>query len=164
MNELTVAQKAYLAGLIDGEGSVQIVRATTSYNRKSRRIYHQLRVLVFNNNYDMISWIKNAVGYGNIRTRKRQSPRHQKGYIYVATALKALEIVRAVYPYLIAKKKQADVAFLFGETIRKKSNNGCGRRGLEQSVVDFRESCKITMNTLNGNNGGHKLRLWKNNG
>ena len=164
MHNLSDAEKGYLAGLIDGEGSISIVRATTGYNRKSRRIHHQLRVSVYNTDINMVEWVKSRVGFGHIARRKQQSERHKPSYQYQVCALKALEILRAVHPYLVTKKRQAEVAFIFGSTIKERLNNGCGRRGIAQNIVDLRESCKVSINALNGNNGGHKLRLWKNNG
>lgn len=164
MLTLTEVQKSYIAGILDGEGTIIIVRATNHYNTKSRRIYHQLRVSVSNTDYKMVKWVKDTIGYGYIQVRKPQSNKHKTTYLYFAMALKAKELLENIYPYLIIKQPQAKIALEFAKTIRDKDNNRCGRNGLPQSVVDLRELCKISINALNGNNGGAKSRFWKNNG
>lgn len=155
MLKMIETEKAYLAGLIDGEGSVSIIRATTPNARHG--ISHQLRIMVFNTDFKMISWVKKTVGYRYISYRKQQSERHKPSYAYSVTAQKAIEVLRAVYPYMITKRAQAEVAFMFSSTIKN-----VGRKGIEQEVFSFRDECKLKINSLNGNNGGHKLRTWKN--
>lgn len=161
---LSEVQKAYIAGIMDGEGSIYIARATNHYNKKSRRIYHQLRLIIANTNREMLVYIKNSVGYGAIVQFRNVSNNHKAVYTYQLCALKAKELLEAIYPFLIIKKAQANIAFEFAKTIREKNNNKCGCKGLEDSVIDIREKCKIALNALNGNNGGHKSRVWKNKG
>ena len=161
---LTEVQKAYLAGIWDGEGSIIIARATNSYNKKSRRIYHQLRVFMGNTDRKLVQWVKDTIGCGYIQTRKPKSIKHKTTYIYFVHSLNAKLLLEAIYPYLITKKPQATIALEFAKTINPKNNNICGRNGLPQHIVDTRELCKISINALNGNNGGAKSKHWKNNG
>ena len=71
--EYTVAQLAYLAGIIDGEGSIYI--GNFSCNKKTKVPYYQTNIQVTNTDKTLIDWLFDIFG-GLVTTRtKKQMPR-----------------------------------------------------------------------------------------
>ncbi|HHH13218.1 MAG TPA: hypothetical protein ENJ98_03190, partial [Thiolapillus brandeum] len=62
-NRLTPTQAAYIAGLLDGEGTITLTRKHRNENR-------QLAVTISNTELSLLEFVKQTVGMGKI-TRKR---------------------------------------------------------------------------------------------
>jgi hypothetical protein len=60
---LSLADAAYLAGLVDGEGTVTLVR-------KHRNEYRQLGLFVSSTEKVLLNFVKTATGDGKITTKK----------------------------------------------------------------------------------------------
>ena len=91
---------AYIAGLLDGEGTVSITSQL------------DLRVCIRNTNRAVLDWIKSVIGEGNIYGDKR---REKVCYSLELSSNKAAHFLKSVYPYLRIKKLQAKVALEFQE-------------------------------------------------
>ena len=92
-------EKAYLAGIIDGEGTVTLSRRKPNQTPSPN-------VSVSNSNLPMLRWIKNNVG-GCISTKKRYQSHHRQTYVWALSYDKALSLLRKIEKYLIIKKPQA---------------------------------------------------------
>lgn len=68
VHELTVAQAAYLAGLLDGEGTVTL-------SRKHAGEMRQLVVSISNTELEILEFARATIGAGKL-TRKRTSKAH----------------------------------------------------------------------------------------
>jgi len=113
-----VAKLAYLAGIIDGEGSI------VPYNKTATKRYW--RITVGNTSEDLIQWLKSNFG-GTVNDKKQtwntwlgDAPPHggQKpmwGW-YVGRQADVFAILSAVEPLLIIKRGRANVAL---DEIRK---------------------------------------------
>ena len=87
---------AYLAGVIDGEGSILI---------RDRSV----RVRVVNTNYELVHWIAQHFR-GAVYTEQRDHPR-KRSYTWVLAAREPVrELLREVRPWLIVKADRADQA------------------------------------------------------
>ncbi len=95
------AEKAYLAGIIDGEGTVTLAR-----NRKNET--PSPSVTVANNNLELLEWIKGLVG-GTIISKKKHKAHHSDSYAWAMRSDKAIQLLKDVRQYLIVKKPQADL-------------------------------------------------------
>jgi len=114
MNEVVLA---YAAGLMDGEGCIQILRW---YSKKNKRHYHRLDVSIGQKDMRPLLWLKEHFG-GRIQdnwTIKKKTFAHWK-----LTDKNAEIFLRLIRPYLILKGEQADVAFAYRLTIKKKMGN-----------------------------------------
>jgi hypothetical protein len=119
--EFTVAEIAYLAGIIDGEGTITCCRAIQSYykNSPNKKIYgYRLLCKVSNTDLELLYWIKERFGgriskWSNNYTEKATLRGWKKGYSIDWWTKDATEIVKLVYPYLIIKKRQATLALKF---------------------------------------------------
>lgn len=93
--------KAYLAGIVDGEGTVTLMK-------HHRNETHTPYVSVANNNLKLLQWIKNKVG-GNICSKKKRLPHHHDSYTWSARQDRAIRLLNEIKCFLIIKKPQADL-------------------------------------------------------
>jgi hypothetical protein len=99
---LSEAQKAYIAGIIDGEGSITIYANTGNY------CYFE--VTVTNTNIKLINWLKETTGLGKISKDKRHSKLSKKECYKWRVRRKEenLQLLKQIAPYLICKKEKAE--------------------------------------------------------
>ncbi len=101
---------AYLAGLIDGEGTISC--SITRTQRGHLALHKQLSI--FNTNVLLISWIT-ARFYGKVFSRKRSDvwkEEHQVKW----SADDAVLILQQVLPYLVIKREQAEIFIALHKT------------------------------------------------
>ena len=91
VNRLTPEQAAYLAGLIDGEGTITLTRMHRHENRR-------LVVSISNNDVSLLKFVKAKVGVGKITTKKTYSECHARSFTYQISSRQALELLRQVAP------------------------------------------------------------------
>jgi hypothetical protein len=100
VKEMSIAQAAYLAGLVDGEGSI----IATQRNSKGR---HTWRLQVANTQMVLLDWCIEATGVGTIVTTKRKSEKHQDGHWWQCYSWNAYDVLRQIAPYMTIKKDLA---------------------------------------------------------
>jgi len=93
VNDLAAELAAYLAGLIDGEGTVTLTRLHRGENRR-------LVVSVSNNDFSLLNFVRAAIGAGRIATKRTYSARHAPSFTYQISSRQALDLLRQVTPYL----------------------------------------------------------------
>jgi len=99
---------AYLAGLIDGEGSIIIPSA------------RNLRVGLFiaNTHKGVLEWILENFPCGNLRLVRRKQRRHYLEIcyqIYIQGTRNVYQLLKGILPYLIIKKDRAEYCVKFLE-------------------------------------------------
>lgn len=121
MITLRETEKAYLAGIIDGEGSISI--GITKRIRKGV-VYrnHYLRLQVTNTDSALIQWLNKLGGSTAERKLRADYPTARVVYSWNKQCRQAGEVLEQVYPYLITKRKQAE-AGLFFQSKRKRRGN-----------------------------------------
>jgi len=95
---------SYLAGLFDADGCVSI------YTTKKKNSDHVVKVhsceIAMTNN-EVIEWVKNFMGFGNIYYRKKVGGMGKKPqWRYRASQRLALKFAKCVSPYRIVKKQK----------------------------------------------------------
>lgn len=115
---LTETEKAYLAGIIDGEGNISI--GITKWARKNV-VYrnHYLRLQVTNTDSALIKWLGRLGGSTTVR---KPRPRAKVTYCWTKLCRQAAEVLEQIYPYLIIKKKQAETSLFFQSRRRRRGN------------------------------------------
>ena len=83
---------AYLAGLIDGEGSILI-----SQKREMRNTW---RLQVSNTDFGVLSWVKETTGIGSIFCHKHENPKWKDAGIWQCYSWNARKILKQLMPYL----------------------------------------------------------------
>jgi hypothetical protein len=98
-----IEKDAFLAGLFDADGSVSIYQ---SLKKKSNKVYTVHACEISMTNEEVINWIKDTVGFGNIFYREA----HEKWlgtkpqWRWKVSHKKALEFAKIILPYSIIKK------------------------------------------------------------
>ena len=116
INRLTSNQAAYLAGLIDGEGTITLTRM---HPRESRRLV----VSVSNNDVSLLAFVKAEIGAGKITTKRTYNERHARSFAYQVSSRQALDLLQQVTPFLKTyKAKRAKLALL--DYLRLTPRNG----------------------------------------
>lgn len=95
-----------------------------------------------------MAWIVRNFG-GKARGVSRHREKWNKSYIWEVTRVSAVPILRAILPYLVLKKRQAELFLEFRETVPA-SRNSWGRHGLPPDIEARREKIMSEMKLLNG--------------
>lgn len=123
IQDLTVAERAYLAGLIDGEGCIFIGQWT----RPDRPVpQFALQVVIVQNNEAYLCHWRDRTGVGGVnpiratRNRKRvtetlfgEDGTYIMNFQWRITDRDAGAVLHAAYEFMMIKRDQADVAFEF---------------------------------------------------
>ena len=102
-NFLQVEKDAFLAGLFDADGCVSIYYEKKKHSNKTY-IRHSCEIAMTNE--EVINWIKDTVGFGNIFYRKAHKNwmGTKPQWRWRASHKKALEFAKTILPYSIIKK------------------------------------------------------------
>lgn len=146
LEDIPEADKRYLAALIDTEGSIVVKRAR---NRDCADSYGA-QVAVTNQSLDLLTYAQTlARGVGNMNVKDgTNAPVH----FWQTHNKKARDLLRAVYPYLIVKKRQARIA-IYVETLTRERGGrpgfGKGRAPRTDATNDLLERCWIATKACN---------------
>lgn len=113
---LSATDAAYLAGLIDGEGTIGLTRRHTGENR-------QLVLSIANTEAEILQWVLDRTGVGKITRKRISRAHHTPSHTYSVANRQALDILKQISPYLQSRKKQrAELALT--EYVRLTPRNG----------------------------------------
>lgn len=111
-------QRAWLAAMFDGEGCIWIRR----YNSYRKDVQYQDGFVAYtsvgNNDVELLDRCVSITGFGSPRIKQRANSTDGRGivsrrdnYGWRLDGNDAVDVIRAIYPYLIAKRKQACIAY-----------------------------------------------------
>src|ERR1700749_164720 len=109
---MTDLGKAYLAGIVDGEGTVNLTRVHTKGKTRQYR-YHQ-RILVVNTHIGLLHALREIAGVGGVYESKN-APRYgwnPVGRWYV-TGEQARYLIAELLPFLVIKREVAEAVLGF---------------------------------------------------
>ena len=95
---LTIDEAAYLAGLIDGEGTISLSRRHANEKR-------QLVVSISSTEPELVDWAAITMGVGKITRKRTSSDKHAPGLTYSVSNRQALAVLTQVMPYLRSYKR-----------------------------------------------------------
>jgi len=131
---------AYLAGIVDGDGSISIAKCT----RYKGRCRYWLQLNVTNCSKELVEWIKDRYG-GTIQT-KTPTTKGRAIYRWCLANQNAEYLIEELVDYLIVKKDQAYVALEFRNTYGKTDYR---QGGLSQDIIDMRDVMREAVSKLN---------------
>lgn len=99
VKRLSATDAAYLAGIVDGEGTIALTRRHSWEHRYAA-------ITIANTDLGMLEWVKNAVGVGNISTKRTYNIKWTPSYGYNVYSQQALSILEQVLPYLKTRKRE----------------------------------------------------------
>lgn len=104
--DLTDTDKAYLAGLFDGEGCVGY------YPRHAKGVpYHSASLHLTSTDPRVISWLLGKVGCGKVSVKNPKDHRKTSYNWQLSNKTDIAEVLGAIRPYLIIKADQVDLLF-----------------------------------------------------
>lgn len=137
---INVIAFAYLAGIIDGEGTITVKE---SGKLKVKRAYHITpSVVIVNTSEDLINWIhlflsEQMIGH-YIHQKKERLNRRKIYRVIVKGSSRVLKLLEKVHEFLIIKKRQSEIIQelckrkLVRDHIRTQSEVDSDRKVLEQ--------------------------------
>lgn len=113
---MTDVERAYLAGLVDGEGCIHV----------STEFY--LSVMITNTRHDLLVWVASVAGCGGLYRMQRASGNRQC-YTWRANGPEAARFLAAVLPFLRIKADRAELALRFQASKDSIPRTACMGRG-----------------------------------
>ena len=156
--EYTIAQVAYLAGIIDGEGSIYI--GNFSSNPKTGTLHYQTNMEVTNTDKGLIDWLmSNFGGRMNLYTPK-QTPKNSRKPVYrwIASGELLTHLCHLLLPFVVIKKRQCEIMIKMRETFEKtKVKKGkYGANQVSAEILELRKSFFNDMRSLHCRNYSSK--------
>lgn len=154
MINYTIAQLAYLAGIIDGEGSIYI--GNFSCNKKTGAKYYQTNMEVTNTDKILIDWLlENIGGRSGVYTAK-QTPKNSRKTVYrwMVSGDLLTHLCHLLLPYLTIKKRQCEIMIKMRKTYEHTGMQK-GKQGIQdlpQLLLDERQKYLEEMKSLHCRN------------
>ena len=104
MSKLTDKEIGYIAGLIDGEGSICLHKCTWKHKNVA---YYRPFIKIANSNLPVLIWVKNKLGVGSIKMDKKETNKWKSAYTLNFSANMIRSFLPCIIDSLIIKKEQA---------------------------------------------------------
>ena len=100
MRELLKEECAYIAGIVDGEGTIMVAHMANRF---------ALHLLISNTCRELLDWLVDRFEC-EVYTSENIAAHHKIPYSLCLTGTKAKKVIEVLLPYLIVKQKQAQIA------------------------------------------------------
>lgn len=151
MLEWTETDAAYIAGIIDGEGTIGIYyHKRRDKNERTWRI----QITVVNTDQELMKWLSGML-HANVLKVHRQKPTaewrsRKECYTLTVDRLKARKVLERIFPYLRIKKKQGELALAFHNWQHDAEREWRHGRGYNAASLTTCETYVQQMHILNG--------------
>lgn len=102
---LTPPEAAYIAGLIDGEGTITLTRKHRHENR-------QLAVTISNTDKQLLDFVLSTIGAGKITGKRTTRSNHTPSFTYALYNRQALNLLAQIQTYLRTYKAERTILIL----------------------------------------------------
>lgn len=133
---MTETDRAYWAGILDGEGCLGLGRRLKKYVTPT--------VQVSNTKMALLVWIQERLG-GHIYKYSPRVDNRAPCYLWSCAGQRALAAVREAYPYLILKREQADILLALPRFVNKR----VGQPTMTSQDVALNEAAVTNIRLLN---------------
>jgi hypothetical protein len=142
----TPTDLAYIAGFVDGEGTIGIYR---KYDlRKEWAPGYAERIIIVQVDQTPLKFIQEFFPKSSLSAKKQYFDNHQQSYCLKYSHTQAYTLVKAILPYLKVKRAQAQVLVEFREDIVHPDKKVSKKLPLEE--LNRREKLYQQMKELNG--------------
>ena len=138
--EIDEVSKAYIAGLVDGEGWISI-------NKNGKGFLH-VYVGISNTSPELIQWLRNKLPESKLGAYEGERKGWRRRYYVSFHGFKAGAFLKMVLPYLILKKKHALLALRFLESRLYKSKFGAYSKE-EYEIYEMMKKLNVKGSTRN---------------
>mgnify|MGYP001611554297 CR=1 FL=1 len=142
---MTETERAYLAGLFDGEGHLGITLARPRLAGRKDWRTHVLIMTIANTHMDTMTWLQASWPKGTLVIRQQATGRIPVGYLRWTSA-GARTVLLEILPYLRIKKPQALLALRFVEEMAERPYKS---KTLSEEEWLRREDLRIAIRHLN---------------
>lgn len=139
--QLKETDRAYIAGLFDGEGCV-----CPYYSTQESKKWVVQRITITNTNKQLLENIQKELGYGHLRRRTKQDGRRQCWSLEFTASKDVKAFIDCVMPYVRLKKLHLLLSQEMVNTTKWGRHIGYV---LPQEVKDLRELCMRLLKELN---------------
>ncbi|MET0083367.1 MAG: LAGLIDADG family homing endonuclease [Sedimenticola sp.] len=115
-NSLSPTDAAYIAGLIDGEGTISLTRR----HKNERR---QLVISISNTELELLDYALKTIGAGKITGKRKYKAHHSTGFTYSISNRQALALLEQIQPFLRSYKSER-AELVLSEYLRLTPRNG----------------------------------------
>jgi len=130
VKRLSESEAAYIAGIVEGEGTITLTRMHRSQNRRPV-------ISISSTELPLLLYVRSVIGAGRITSKLRARDHHSPSFAYVIYSRKALTLLVQISPYLRTYKFQR-AQLLLEEYLTVTPRNGrytpeqrAARRGFE---------------------------------
>jgi hypothetical protein len=147
VRELEPTEAAYLAGLIDGEGTITL-------SRRHARDGRQLVVSISSTEPSILDWVIARIGAGKITRKRVVSSRHAAGLTYSISNRQALAVLAQTVEHLQSyKRRRAEL--VLRKYVELTPRNGKYSSELAAARADFEAKLlRISANTHKAHRAG----------
>ena len=146
MDEDKEIKLAYLAGVLDGDGSFSIIKRTSCMAAEKRRIpRYRPCIQMYNLSTDMTKSLRDTLG-GNVGIRRKQQDAWQNQAYWYCVGIKSCDTaLQKIIPYLTVKKEMAESL----QSFVKKGLEVFQVKNLDASIIQDREKDYLYNKMLN---------------
>ncbi len=127
--QLSQIDAAYIAGLVDGEGTVTLGRKHAGENR-------QLVVSISNTEVAILDYVLEAVGAGKVTRKRTAAANHTPSLTYAVWNRQALSLLEQIEPHLRSYKGQR-AQLIIADYVRLTPRNGKYGAGAKEARDAF---------------------------
>lgn len=113
-NILSDTEAAYIAGFVDGEGSIMLT---------SRRDKASVKLSITNTDRRGIDWVATVTGIGNVNQQYERTNKRKATWFFHCNSDAAISIIKQILPYLKMKSAQAQLAIETQERLKDPALN-----------------------------------------
>lgn len=113
MNPLS---SSYIAGLVDGEGSVLLNNSAGSFRHPC--------LTISSNDVDLLRWVQAETGVGTIVAKTPKKPHHAMQFQWAVKGRKAIEVLSEIVQYMKLPKKSARARLIVDQYLTVTKRNG----------------------------------------
>jgi len=131
VRNLSPEEAAYIAGLIDGEGTVALTRKHAGENR-------QLVVSISSTEHSILEFVLHTVGVGKITSKQTSRPNHRPGLTFAIANRQALALLAQIHPFLRSYKRRRS-ALVLSRYVALTPRNGRYSAEIAAARADFEQ-------------------------
>lgn len=125
--------KAYIAGIIDVEGSIML-------SKFYKNQYPSPCVSVASTDIELLLWLKDTIDKGIIIKKKNYNKmRHKDSFTYKITYNDAIELLKDIEPYLVIPKKKSRAKLIIEKYKKVTPRNGRYSKEMKKQKERFYE-------------------------
>jgi hypothetical protein len=149
MSEVPETTWAYFAALLDGEGYLYpFMHVNPSYIKTTKKGYgREFRCLIYNGSKELLEKVSTDIGMGHIVTHKKESKKEKNRIDTYSLRFyqgNLRIILPKIIPYLILKKKQAEIMLKMLDAVQNIRNQQLRETTLLLLHKEFKETCLKT--------------------